>query len=52
MGRYYITYTTLGSGAGGGTIGGGYLQTIVIISSPSISSPGWNLTIMLLVNTR
>lgn len=42
----------IGAAAGGGAIGGGYLQTTVIISSPSISRPGWNLTTMLLVNTR
>jgi hypothetical protein len=42
----------LGSPAGSGVTGGGYLQTVVITSSPSISRPGWNLMTMLLVNTR
>lgn len=41
-----------GNPAGIGAIGGGYLQTIVIISSPSISRPGWNRTTILFVKTR
>lgn len=48
----YTHKGAMGATAGGGAIGGGYLQTTVMISSPSISSPGWNLTTMLLVNTR
>jgi hypothetical protein len=42
----------LGRPAGIGAIGGGYLQTMVITSSPSISRPRWKRTTMLLVNTR
>jgi len=42
----------LGSPAGIGATGGGYLQTMVITSSPSISRFGWKRTTMLLVNTR
>jgi len=42
----------LGNPAGIGATGGGYLQTIVITSSPSISRFGWKRTTMLLVNTR
>lgn len=42
----------LGSPAGIGATGGGYLQTMVITSSPSISRFGWKRTTTLLVNTR
>lgn len=42
----------LGSPAGIGATGGGYLHTTVITSSPSISRPGWKRITMLLVNTR
>jgi hypothetical protein len=42
----------LGSPAGRGATGGGYLHTTVMTSSPSISRPGWKRTTMLLVNTR
>lgn len=35
-----LTYIYSGRTAGKGAIGGGYLQTIVITSSPSISNPG------------
>jgi hypothetical protein len=42
----------LGSPAGIGAIGGGYLQTMVITSSPSISRFGWKRTTTLLVKTR
>jgi hypothetical protein len=45
-------YMELGSPAGIGATGGGYLQTVVITSSPSNSRPGWKRTTMLLVNTR
>lgn len=48
----YNTYMGAGKAAGSGVTGGGYLQTMVMTSSPSISRPGWNLTTMLLVNTR
>lgn len=46
-----VTYIGAGSPAGGGAIGGGYLQTMVIISSPSISSPGWKRTTILFEKT-
>ncbi len=46
------TYRGTGPAGGGGAIGGGYLHTIVITSSPSISKPGWNRTTILLVKTR
>lgn len=46
------TYNGPVYGGGGGATGGGYLHTMVITSSPSISRLGWNRTTMLLVNTR
>lgn len=48
------TTTYMGAGNAGGSegTGGGYRQTIVMISSPSISKLAWKRTIMLLVNTR
>ncbi len=42
----------MGAALGLGTMGGGYLQTIVMTSSPSISRPWWKRTMMLLVKTR
>lgn len=46
------THMLAGGAGGAGAIGGGYLQTIVITSSPSISRPGWKRTTTLFVNTR
>lgn len=50
--RLLYTYKGPVYGGGGGATGGGYLQTIVITSSPSISKLGWNRTTILFVKTR
>ena len=46
-----FTYARNSGIRGGCTTGEGYLQITVITSSPSISSPGWNLTTISLENT-
>lgn len=48
----YETYKATGKAGGGGARGGGYLQTMVMTSSPSISKLGWKRTTILFVNTR